>query len=270
MNYITAGINNVFTINMAPVTPQWNTSANAITSGGATDFAFSAASTSSGGYNITVSLGNRYVHISPGTEAEPDSGESDNAKKPIPSSSAVFTVKYGLSKLAPLLAAEKSTDSTPTDSGAVTFANRRVRIKALDNKDTKYFAAIKLDAATGTSSGDNILHTSGKFTLPTSSVTAPYIAFFNSPSGTTDNLPGNNKDGHLLFELDYYAFGTKDSGGELWTIRNGLNSNEDYASLNATDLTGDTDGGAIHLVFGAGDPDEVEYKTVQLKNPSQE
>jgi hypothetical protein len=272
-NYITAGINNVISITLKSIPLEWNSATKAgapssladITTDGKNDFGFTAK-TAAAGSDIVVAVENRYVHISPLTLPDADSSDPN----PPIVNTAVFNVKFYVGKFATtLLLAEKG-----SNAGAITFAERRVKIEPLGN-ELKYFAPIKLGvAASDTPSGPELKAGSTSNTntfIAASGVTLAntYINFFNKPDTTgtdpKDVLPANNKDGKLIFELDYYAFGTDKSGGSLWTIRNGLNDDEDYASLDSTDLTGDTDGGAIHLVFGAGDPTEVDSEGVIIR-----
>jgi hypothetical protein len=237
---------------------------------GDNDFAFSAVE-SSGGAALPISVGNRYVHISPGTTETPTNAGVD---KIIPTTS-VLSVTFNAEKLKNLFEAE--TDGVNT-RGALTFAERKVRIEALSTKPGRDFTEITLDLARNTTTpyGTDLLLGQAAPYLNTVIVPASAstnldnitMTFKNNPvtlpNPTTNVLPDNNKDGHLIFELKYYAFGTAASGGSPWTIRNGLNSARDAKDKSEIVFTGDTYGGAFHLVFGAGDPDQRDETYLQV------
>ncbi|MDR3130135.1 MAG: hypothetical protein LBU18_01165 [Treponema sp.] len=272
---ITAGMDNVINIIMNKTALQWwtsetDTANNKLDTNN--DFLIKTVDNTTGGADVGVSVGNRYVHLDPSAKAGTVSKINNTS---------VFSVQFNAGKLAELFKAERAPAvPVPTTGGSLTFDDLRVRIEAVEgSKAIRYFDTISLNAGRlssgGSNSGNDLLlpyDTSAAKSFTPAATTADSglssltITFFNTPdnSSTPANvLPNNDKEGDLLFELDYFAFGTKDSGGERWTIRNGLNTATDTKAKDAGTRTGDTDGGGIRVIFGAGDPDQRE--TVPLR-----
>ncbi|MDR3130126.1 MAG: hypothetical protein LBU18_01115 [Treponema sp.] len=265
---INTGVNNIVSIIMNAVPLQWDTSILPQTLSAANDFKFTAIS--SGTTNLPISIGNRYVHISPDTTEVPDGSPAADVAIP---ATAVLSVQFNAGKLADLFKAERV--GAATTGGSLTFAARNVRIDAVRTTDAKGFATINLEPArltggTLNTSAELLLNATGESFVPAASTNDAGLAnltiTFKNSATAPNILPANNKDGYLIFELDYYAFGTAESGGKLWTIRNGLNSNPD-TKAKTTGTTGDGAGGAFHLVFGAGDPNLRDEEIAQIKKP---
>jgi hypothetical protein len=99
------------------------------------------------------------------------------------------------------------------------------------------------------------------------------VSFVNQYSGGGDilKLPARDTDGLLVFKLYYYAFGTPESEGVLWTIRNGLyGAAENPDGVAELDGQGDptgkgaTLGSYIPIRFGKGTPVNLQNTTVSI------
>jgi hypothetical protein len=205
---IKAGQANVVEITLDPIPLQWIPGAADFL---ANDFQFDADLTSSG-TDLTVDLTDRYIILA----APPVADVTDI------DSTDTFTVKFNISKLAPLMLAEGSGADTLTLEGYT------VALRPFNALETFTLPAVAPD----TNVAGNV---------------------FSDPGGTAGiefeftGLPNKNIDAALEFTLKYRAFGsTAASGGTVWLIRNGLNGI-------TLDAPGDT-GGLILVRIGEGSP----------------
>ncbi|MDR3130777.1 MAG: hypothetical protein LBU18_04455 [Treponema sp.] len=245
---IKAGEPNEIKITMKPFPPQWKTGTaadnnkfayyddeNTDPTKSANDFVFSVTGLSGNGDETAkIKTVERYIQIGETMNADGSPGISP--------AHTIFKVSFNISKLDPLIAAE-----APDAARRLTFAAASVKLRP-------FYADF----------GEVYL-------LPSSNVTAPeiapsqngtyifgppaeknYISFANSglpanadaePPVLNGQLPVENVYGFLDFQLDYHAFGTADSGGQLWRIRNGLDKTED---------NGTGDGGSFLVLIGGG------------------
>jgi hypothetical protein len=268
INLITPGENNVIgiTINAFPLL--WDTSKNNAMSAD-NDFAFITydaytSSTGSLGNVIASTINNRNIHISPTTTST-----IADASSPI-ADAAVIAVTFRVAKLAALLGAEK----TGTELGAISLVPK-ITLNPLSggSNEKLTFDAVSFISRAGTNATTSLdiypATSTNRYYIISghSNATNAQITFVSDTS--VNKLPKNNKDGLLVFELEYRAFGTTvNEGTTLWTIRNGLNDKEDTAAAASSDTTGDTDGGAFRVKFGAGAPaDLINAQTPHKASP---
>jgi hypothetical protein len=132
-----------------------------------------------------------------------------------PGAGDTFSVTFNLAQLVPLIEAE---------GNALTLQGYTVQLLPRDGTGQGNFTPVPFTAS-GFTPG-----------VPMASPTA--ITFTN-----TGDLPGDDVDGLLDFELTYHAFGAPASGGNKWLIRNGLTFAEDTQS---------NSGGRFIVQIGAG------------------
>jgi hypothetical protein len=204
------------------------------------DFAFSLnSSTYTGATKVQVK--DRYIILAPEEDSSiPSYGPSEIAD------ADTFTVTFNIAKLAPLINADIATTNT-TSVRKLTIADYNVQLWARYVNDE--FPSVVLKSGTT----PNVVYEAD----------AP-VSFTNTPG--THKLPKRNVDGVLQFELTYYAFGTDQSKGTAWIIRNGLNRTKDDTTADKANgnTTGTGPGSYFVVKIGSGTPIEDESVTINL------
>jgi hypothetical protein len=136
-----------------------------------------------------------------------------------------LSVEFNVGKLQPLINADVSNSN-------LTIAKHTVLLKAAypETQDFNYNVTLAPTNVEGT----------GPYKYSTTSVT-----FKNDTA--TDKLPQMDVYAYLVFELEYRAFGTEDSGGTTWIIRNGLTRSTDDSPDGTTGKSA-TAGGSLFVV----------------------
>ncbi|MDR3130854.1 MAG: hypothetical protein LBU18_04840 [Treponema sp.] len=260
---IEAGKANVIKLSPAPIALQWDAPSTPGTLIGANnDFEFSVSGldtsdpSGSDDDQLEVNGGGRFIQIS-------RTLYTDDSVKDLPRFiyTSEFTVKFNLSKLAPLIKA------SPVD----TSSNYLFSLKTQDvlitplagSPSTEKFDDVKLITnAVITGSNVAIVAEGGsEYKIAKSTdLSANFITASFTNKGTNakgEYLPRVNADGKLLFRLTYYAFSGDASVGREWFIQNGLNNEIDTPSPKASDptspvTTGGGTGGAFLVKFGKG------------------
>ncbi|MDR3129925.1 MAG: hypothetical protein LBU18_00080 [Treponema sp.] len=243
---IEAGKSNLVPVDVKVISPQWlgdltATNLNAIDISTSSteplkslnDFAFGVDGT-----NAEVKVfADRYVQITPKTSG-------------VKISSSPFAIGFNIAKLQPLLAAE---------TGKLTFYSATATLAAVAGEGQKAaFPEVKLKATTGSGiaglAAGLTVPTSGSKTYTLAVNTNGYIVFASNLADI--KLPDTDAEGLLHFNLEYYAFGTADSGGSLWTIMNGLKRSAD---------DGQNEGGYFRVLLG--NPVIVPQGSAQVQAP---
>jgi hypothetical protein len=228
---IKAGEANVLSIPVTRFPLQWD---HTLTSAGVgptatNDFEFVLDASGYTG-SAPVVLKDRYINLAP-----VDPGGTYGPDQIDPAADK-FTVTFNIAKLEPLINADINTTGPGTDR-KLTLADHKVRLWPRYVNDV--FSYIVLNPPATITNG----------IYPTD---VP-LSFVSAPTATADRLPKRNVDGILQFELFYYAFGTTDSKGTKWIIRNGLNRTDDTLTAAEAGGTTGTGPGSYFLVkIGSG------------------
>jgi hypothetical protein len=156
----------------------------------------------------------------------------------------IFRVRFNIAKFTPLINADITNQGS---SNTLSIAEHNVRLRSRYDNDP--FPPVILTPMQVDGSG-NATPVGSPYS------TNEYLVFSNNPALSYSRLPNRNVDGVLEFELKYYAFGTPDSGGSPWIIKNGLFRTEDsVAAYNADGQPfgrGEGAGSYIVVKFGKG------------------
>jgi hypothetical protein len=220
---IKPNIANIVTINVKTLPLQWNTTATGI--GTLNDFTF-AVNLADNSISPKSAIEDRYIAIAP------------NEVGQIAPATDTFTVTFNTAKF---------TDTLIEAEGGSTLTIQDYKVN-LHPRYPGSFDRVSLNPA-GKTPGN------GPYPLD---ITNP-ISFTNVPS--TGKLPKVDVDGLVQFELQYYAFGTKDSTGSPWVIRNGLQRSADDT---AGTPTGSGNGSYFVVRFGEGSPAQDPTVTIVL------
>jgi hypothetical protein len=237
---IKTGQANIVTIEVTRFPLQWNDTELEI--GDTTDFGFSADITAFDS-NPAVKVGDRYINLAPvtGTLGAGSVASGDT-----------FTVTFNVGKLAPLYDAQ---------DGDLTIQDYKVRLWPRYEGELFTSVPFKDDEGVGTEVLDGDGDGTGVFGGP-----YLYSTFSDGStiSFTTDgDLPKEDIDGVLQFDLTYYAFGDKLSKGTAWIIRNGRNATEDSTpSAESKGNTGTGPGSYMVVKFGKGSDPRKESVTI--------
>jgi hypothetical protein len=259
--YIKANQANTVSVTLKRIQPQWDSKVTDFALGDTNDFQFSSAPDAT---IVGVSATDRYISLA----EDPD---FDDAVTGITPGTTTFTVKFDIGKLADLLDADTNTSGTPK---VLTIADYNVRLWAryrgnpknafttvtFTGDDSSSDGVTATDVVKNGSDGYKIMvYNDGSNDSPVS---------FTNVIANNHNLPAKDVDGLLEFELKYYAFGTPDSKGRLWIIRNGLTRTTDGTfNVNGTTEIGTGTGSFLVVKIGAGSEEQGEEVLVPVGFP---
>jgi hypothetical protein len=243
---IKAGAMNMVTIGLTPVSPQWDTGAkNTYTD--SNDFVFMTYSYISVQHkDPALYIRDRYINLAP-------PGERHNNGPDYQPKEDLFSIEFRVPRLGPLIAAE--------GGGQLTITDHHVRL--WPRYVGEEFPPVTLQPYYHNkgSSQYNGLWTRIYAPLVYRSGQDGFIACFEVYRDST--MPTRDVDALLQFDLQYYAFGTPDSGGKAWTIRNGIEDTpDDTPRAEAHGTTGTAPGSFFVVKIGRGSPVKKEELTI--------